>query len=232
MNEERVPSYQQSPSPMPVKRHRIWKVVGLIFLTLVLMGATAAGVYLWQQNELAAQKKQYDDKLAAAEAKSNSGNEQSASPETSDRPAHEQTPPKTESSSTCNADELTLSLAQGDGGGAGTLNQLVVLTNAGKRTCTLFGFPGVSLVNDNGNQIGSPAERTKNYTEKTVTLKPSEQAIATVNFQDPSNYPTGTCKTGATKLRVYPPNDTGYLSVTSTMIISWCPGFTISPVQI
>lgn len=216
--------------PTPKKKRKAGKVIGLVVLILVLMTGAAAGVYFWKQNELSSQKKDYDSKLAAAEAKKTDTND-TKTPTDNSRPAHELTPPKTETTTTCNADELTLTLENGDGGGAGTTNQMIVLTNSGKRTCTLFGFPGVSLVNDNGNQIGKPADRAKNYTEKTVTLAPTKQAKATLSFEDPSNFDAGECKTGATKLRVYPPNDTGYLSVASTMVTAWCPGFDVSPVQ-
>ena len=213
--------------PTPKKKGKAGRVIGFIVLVLVLMAAAAACVYMWKQNELAVQKKDYDSKLASAQ--------QAKSSDTSggktDRPVHELTPPKVETAASCNADELTLTLENGDGGGAGTINQMIVLTNSGKRTCTLLGFPGVSLVNDNGNQIGSPADRAKNYTEKTITLAPTKQAKATLSFEDPGNFDAGTCKTGATKLRVYPPNDTGYLSITSTMVTAWCPGFAISPMQ-
>lgn len=215
--------------PTPKKKGKAGKVIGLIVLILVLITATAACVYFWKQNELNAQKKDYDSKLAAAEAKNNTGD--TKTPTSDNRPPHELTPPKTETSMTCNADELTLSLADSDGGGAGTLNKAIVLTNSGKRTCTLFGFPGVSLVNDNGNQIGKPADRAKNYTEKTVSLAPTKTAKAIVSYSEQGNFDAGTCTAGATKLRVYPPNDTGYLSIAAPMITAWCPGFAISPVQ-
>lgn len=224
------PTFQPTP---PKKNKKTWKIISIITLILlVLVTAASAWVYMWQQDTLSKQQKDYDAKLAAAEAKKSdtSGSTDSNSTNNS-RPAHELTPPKTETSTTCNADELTLTLASGDGGGAGTTNQMIVLTNSGKRTCTLAGFPGVSLVNDNGNQVGSPAERAKNYTEKTITLAPTKQAKATLSFEDPGNFNAGECKTGATKLRVYPPNDTGYLSIASTMVTAWCPGFDISPVQ-
>jgi len=228
MNEEpQVPF--TPPQPVSKKEHKVGKILGLILLVVILITATAFCVYTWQQSQFSGQKKDLESQLAAAKLAYDTEKKSSAS-DTS-RPAHELTPPKVATETTCNADELTLSLAEGDGGGAGTLNQLIVLTNAGKRTCILGGFPGVSLVNDNGNQIGSPAERAKNYTEKKVTLKPGNQAKATVSFQDQGNFDAGTCKAGATKLRVYPPNDTGYLSIASTMITTWCPGFEISPVQ-
>lgn len=142
---------------------------------------------------------------------------------------HEKTPPKTASETTCNADELGLAVSPSSESGAGTIAYTLILTNISKRTCTLGGFPGVSLVNENGNQIGSPAVRATNYTEKKLTLSPNVKVKATVSTSNSSNFSDGQCRTGATKLRVYPPNDTGYLSVTTT-IDSWCPGFTISPV--
>lgn len=227
MNEEPQTQYV-APQQTPKKDRKALKILGLVLLVLVLVTATAFCVYAWQQNEFSAQKKSLESQLDAAKA---SQDTKQQSPATDSRPAHEQTPPKVVTETTCNADELALSLAQGDGGGAGTLNQLIVLTNTSKRTCILGGFPGVSLVNDNGNQIGSPAERAKNYTEKKLTLNPGGQAKATVSFEDQGNFGDGTCKTGVTKLRVYPPNDTGYLSIASPMITAWCPGFEISPVQ-
>lgn len=223
MNEEPATEPVQYTSPPPKKGGKAGKVFGMIVLILVLMAAAAAGVYMWQQNELSKKQQDFDSKLAAAKAEKPPVNET--------RPAQEKTPPKVATETTCNADELTLSVTNGDGGGAGTLNQVLVLTNAGKRTCTLVGFPGVSLVNDNGNQIGSPAERSKSYAEKSLSLKPAATAKATISYSEQGNFPAGTCKTGATKLRVYPPNDTGYLSVASPMITAWCPGFETSPVQ-
>jgi len=140
-----------------------------------------------------------------------------------------QAPAKTAPEATCNADELSLSTVNGSDSGAGTLTYDLILTNQGKRTCILGGFPGVSLVNDNGNQIGQPAARAANYVEKKLTLMPNAKVKAVLSTTGAGNYPDGTCKAGATKLRVYPPNDTGYLSDLA-VIDAWCPGFMISPV--
>jgi hypothetical protein len=136
---------------------------------------------------------------------------------------------KTSTETTCNADELSLAVAPSANGGAGTIVYDLTLTNMGKRTCTLGGFPGVSLVNDNGNMIGTPAERASNYTEKKLTLAPATKVKAEMATSNSANFSDGQCKTGVTKIRVYPPNDAGYLSVAST-VTSWCPGFKISPV--
>lgn len=145
------------------------------------------------------------------------------------RPTNEKTPPKVTTDPTCNADELSLKTATADGGGAGTLNLAIVLTNTGTRTCDLFGFPGVSLVNANGNQVGKPADRATNYQEAKQTLKPGGSVKAIISYSNSGNFDSGTCQDGATKLRVYPPNDVGYLS-TSTTLTTWCPGFMTSPV--
>jgi hypothetical protein len=141
----------------------------------------------------------------------------------------QQAPAKPAAETTCNADELSLAMASSSQSGAGTLAYDIIFTNVGKRTCALGGFPGVSLVNDNGNQIGTPAARTTSYTEKKVPLAPNTKVKAVLSTSNSANFSDGQCKTGATKLRVYPPNDTGYLSVATT-IDSWCPGFEISPI--
>lgn len=142
----------------------------------------------------------------------------------------EKAPAKLATDTTCNADELGLTTQEDvAGAGAGTIGYDVILTNIGKRTCMLGGFPGVSLVNDNGNQVGSPAERATNYTEKMISLAPGAKSKSVVSISSSGNFPTGKCTMGATKLRVYPPNDTGYLSV-ATAIDAWCPGFEVSPV--
>jgi hypothetical protein len=137
---------------------------------------------------------------------------------------------KTATATTCNADELSLTTsASSEGTGAGTVAYNLVLTNISKRTCVLGGFPGVSLVNVNGNQVGTPADRTTNYIEKELTLAPNTKVKAIVSVSNSSNFSDGQCKADATKFRVYPPNDVGYLSVASP-VDSWCPGFTVSPV--
>jgi len=134
---------------------------------------------------------------------------------------------KTSTDTTCNADELSLT-SNVDGGAAGTISYNLILTNVGKRTCTMVGFPGVSLVNDNGNQIGTPAERATNYAINKISLAPGAKAKAMTFVSNEGNFDPGICHDGATKVRMYPPNDTGYLSV-STPITAWCPGFQISP---
>jgi len=104
-----------------------------------------------------------------------------------------------------------LGLKQGLGQGtAGALHQDFVLTNIGNMTCTLYGFPGVSLsAGTPAEQIGEPASRLSPPSPTVVTLAPGQQANFNVNFEDAGNYPASKCgPENATDLVVYPPDQT------------------------
>jgi hypothetical protein len=199
------------------KKTVLWVIVAIIVVALGSFGGYAFG----QMN------KQHDIDTAKSEATKQAKKDASSG----QKSTASSTPvvPKTVTETTCNADELTLTAEQGSDSGAGTIAYNLVLTNVGKRACILDGFPGVSLVNDNGNQVGSPAVRANNYTEKKLTIQPGAKAYTVASVENSSNFDDGQCKSGATKFRVYPPNDTGYLSVVSP-VETWCPGFMISPV--
>jgi hypothetical protein len=203
------------------KKTVLWVIVAIVVVALGVLGGYALG----QMN------KQHEVDTAKTEA-TKQAKKDASSGQKSGNNSNQSTPtvvPKTVTETTCNADELTLATAQDSDSGAGTIAYNLVLANVGKRTCTLSGFPGVSLVNDNGNQVGSPAVRADNYTEKKLTLQPGTKVYAVVSVENSSNFDDGQCKAGATKFRVYPPNDTGYLSVVSP-VAEWCPGFMVSPV--
>ena len=211
-------------SPSPVQKRKTGKVILWILLVIILIaGGVAGGYYYANMNK--------DQEVQAAKQDGKNEAQKQAATDTkkavADVAVKSQT--KTNTETTCNADELSLAVAPSANGGAGTIVYNLILTNVGKRTCTLGGFPGVSLVNDNGNMIGSPADRAKNYTENKLTLAPNTKVKAEMATANSANFADGQCKTGVTKVRVYPPNDTGYLSVVSP-VSSWCPGFMISPV--
>src|SRR6185437_5595885 len=71
-------------------------------------------------------------------------------------------------------------------GGRAAVSDFTVLefTNGGSSACTIYGFPGVSLTNSAGAQIGAAATRNPSRASTLITLAP-----------------------GA-KLKVYPPNQT------------------------
>jgi hypothetical protein len=102
---------------------------------------------------------------------------------------------------------VKLGLGQGYAGG---VYQAIDFTNTSGATCTLFGYPGVSLVSGPPySQIGLAAKRTNTAPVKQITLAPGATANALLQIVDALNFPTATCTPAkSTDLRVYPPNQT------------------------
>jgi hypothetical protein len=98
-------------------------------------------------------------------------------------------------------------------GTAGTIYQVIVLTNTSASSCTLYGYPGVSFVtSQGGSQVGAPATRNRAVQTTQVTLAPGGKANALLAVHDAGAYPD--CQlTTADWLRIYPPGDYGSLYV-------------------
>ncbi|MFC4031827.1 DUF4232 domain-containing protein [Streptomyces polygonati] len=99
----------------------------------------------------------------------------------------------------CTAAQLSAALGGGDAG-AGNLYRYLVLTNTSTTACHLTGFPGLSLLDANGAQIGDPATREP-VAYQPVVLAPGGSAsdtVHTVNHQ-------GACLPESVRVRVYPP---------------------------
>jgi pyruvate/2-oxoglutarate dehydrogenase complex dihydrolipoamide acyltransferase (E2) component len=108
----------------------------------------------------------------------------------------------------CVTANLRLSLGAG-GGAAGTDFTVIDFTNSGSAPCTLYGFPGVSLTNSSGAQIGAAATRNPSRPSTLVTLAPGAKANANFGVANAGNYPAQDCKpTPAAHLKVFPPNQT------------------------
>jgi len=118
------------------------------------------------------------------------------------------TPPPT-APPACPTSALTvkLGLAQGYAGG---VYQVISFTNASSAACSLYGYPGVSLVTGPPyTQVGLAAERDTTAPVKLVTLAQGMTATAVLQIVDARNYPASTCNpVQATNLKVYPPNQT------------------------
>jgi hypothetical protein len=95
-------------------------------------------------------------------------------------------------------------------GTAGSVYTTIVFTNISNVTCTLYGYPGVSLQTARPlHQIGKPAKENPATPRKLITLQPQTTANALLQIADAGNYPAGTCgPTTAHYLQVYPPNQT------------------------
>ena len=103
-------------------------------------------------------------------------------------------------------------------GYAGGVYVVIDFTNTSGSTCTLYGYPGVSLVSGPPyTQIGLAAKRSTSTPKKLVTLTPGATAHALLQIVDALNYPPASCGPAkATALKVYPPNQTVPVYVPNT----------------
>ncbi len=128
--------------------------------------------------------------------------------------------------------QVKLGVAQGYAGG---VYEVIDFTNTSGSPCTLYGYPGVSLVSGPPyTQIGLAAKRSTSSARKLVTLVPGATANALLQIVDALNYPNATCgPTKATALKVYPPNQTVpvYLPSTSNGCAKPVQIMYIGPVQ-
>ena len=91
-------------------------------------------------------------------------------------------------------------------GSAGASHYGLTFQNTGTAACTLYGYPGVSLLNTAGSQIGDPAQR-QGASATTVTVAPGGNAYASIAVTDPG-IPPCSGSTAAAQVRVYPPGET------------------------
>jgi Protein of unknown function (DUF4232) len=141
-------------------------------------------------------------------------------------------------SSTCQPSQLSMAVGQGSGA-AGTIAESIVMTNTSTTTCTMFGYPGMQLLDANGNALPTNVVRggatflsaAANQSPSTVTLAPGKVASFGLVYSD---VPVGTqtsCPTSA-KSEITPPNDTAFAVI--ALAISPCNGGTVhvSPVYL
>ena len=98
-------------------------------------------------------------------------------------------------------------------GTAGTIYQVIDLTNTSAASCTLYGYPGVSFVTGvGGRQVGAPATKNPAVAPAQVTLAPGGKANVLLAVHDAGAFPN--CRlTSVEWLRIYPPGDYGSLFV-------------------
>jgi Protein of unknown function (DUF4232) len=120
--------------------------------------------------------------------------------------------------SACPAPALRISLGSpggpGAGQAAGNSYETIDFINDSRRSCDLYGYPGVSFAGSTGATIGNPARRSGNSAVH-VTVAPGGTAHAWLNVANAMNYPAQKCHmVTAHRLRVFPPNQTAAIYVT------------------
>ncbi len=137
----------------------------------------------------------------------------SASATTSTVPSTSST---TAGTATCQPSGLHVVLS-GSGGAAGTIELTFSLTNATSTVCTLFGYPGMQLLNSTGGSLPTVVKRGgglsfESLPVTTVSLNAGQTAFFNVGYND-VNVGTTSCS-AATRVEVTPPNDTAFTVVT------------------
>ena len=109
----------------------------------------------------------------------------------------------------CTADNLGVWVAiSQSNGAAGSIFFPLQFTNLGRHACTMRGFAGVSAVDSNGHQLGSPAGWDHTRPVRTVVLAPGATAHAILRYTDVTVATAPGCHpvSSMVELRVYPPN--------------------------
>ena len=108
----------------------------------------------------------------------------------------------------CTASDLGAWVAVTQGNGAaGSIFYPLQFTNLSRHACTMRGFPGVSAIDRNGHQLGSPASWDHAVPARTVLLAPGATAHTILRWSDvavatdPGCHPTFS----TFELRIYPP---------------------------
>ena len=108
----------------------------------------------------------------------------------------------------CTAGDLGAWVAVTQGNGAaGSVFYPLQFTNLSRHACAMRGFPGVSAIDRNGHQLGSPAGWDHVVPARTVVLAPGATAHTVLRWSDAEVTTAPGCHPvfSTFELRVYPP---------------------------
>lgn len=108
----------------------------------------------------------------------------------------------------CTAGDLGAWVAVTQGNGAaGSIFYPLQFTNLSRHACALRGFPGVSAIDRNGHQLGSPAGWDHTRPVRTVVLAAGATAHAILRYSDATVATSPGCHPVSSmfELRIYPP---------------------------
>lgn len=134
--------------------------------------------------------------------------------------------------SACATSQLTVRQTEGQGA-AGTEYSGITFTNHSGSTCTLQGYPGVSLLDAQRRQLGQPATRVS-ASDPVVVLTSGQSATASFSVS-PAACANGDVPARSAYLRVFPPGQRADVVVAAQVfacaprIRPVHPGATITP---
>jgi Protein of unknown function (DUF4232) len=131
----------------------------------------------------------------------------------------------TVAATTCTTAHLQASIGQSDAG-AGQLYAPIVFVNTDTTPCVMRGFPGVSILDQAGNQIGQPATR-EGSEGSAVTITPGGSASAILHTAN-GDLSGQACTPASASIRIYPPDNTVAMVIGASF--SACGGFSVGTV--
>lgn len=121
----------------------------------------------------------------------------------------------------CRASNIGITLANTEGA-MGSTYRVYQMTNGGRSSCSLYGYPGMQLLDNNGQPLPTHVIReaptstkvalndgqtiTTSATEDAVTLPPGGKAWFIMHYANRTGYASDHCPTSSF-LEVTPPND-------------------------
>jgi hypothetical protein len=137
-------------------------------------------------------------------------------------------PATTVASDRCHTNELAASLGPQDAA-AGNIYIPLILKNTSTRPCVVAGYPGVSLLDASGSQIGAPAARETGFPVADVKLAAGASASTALHTANQGIAPGG-CLTPSAKVRVFPPNELDAIEIAGQVTV--CGNmFSVSPLM-
>ena len=104
---------------------------------------------------------------------------------------------------------------EGHGEGAGQRYAALGLTNTTGSPCTIYGYPGLQLVDGSGAALPTQAQRDQAQSPTLLTVQPQQTVWATLHWTvvPADDEATTFCAPNPKQLRVIPPDETTQLSM-------------------
>ncbi|MFI0941673.1 DUF4232 domain-containing protein [Streptomyces sp. NPDC021020] len=128
----------------------------------------------------------------------------------------------------CTVTDLKMTLGRGDPG-AGNIYYPLDFTNTTQHSCTLNGFPGVSLLRGDGSVIGKPATR-QTVKAGAVRIAPGQTVEADLHTLN-QGVRDGGCWRTPTLIMVYPPGSTQSMTLSTKNPVVCGDTFDVGPVH-
>ncbi|NUS17166.1 MAG: DUF4232 domain-containing protein, partial [Streptomyces sp.] len=128
----------------------------------------------------------------------------------------------------CTVTDLKMTLGRGDPG-AGNIYYPLDFTNTTSHSCTLNGFPGVSLLRGDGSVIGKPADRQP-VKAAAVRIAPGQTVEADLHTLN-QGVRDGGCWRAPTLIMVYPPGSTDSMTLATSNPVVCGDTFDVGPVH-